>query len=70
MEPHNSSVQRVGFYLMLALTTVAFCVLLLPFYTAILWAIILAIIFHPVQKYLVRRLKGRQNAAALLNVLM
>lgn len=55
---------------MLALTTVAFCVLLLPFYTAILWAIIMAIIFHPVQKYLVRRLKGRQNAAALLNVLM
>ncbi|AKI00351.1 putative permease [Hoeflea sp. IMCC20628] len=55
---------------MLALTTVAFCVLLLPFYTAILWAIILAIIFHPVQKYLVRRLNGRPGAAALLNVLM
>lgn len=70
MEPHKISVQRTSFYLLLALTTVAFSLLLFPFYTAILWAIILAIIFHPVQQILVRRLNGRQGAAALLSVLV
>jgi len=70
MEPHKPTVQRASFYLMLALTTAAFGLLLLPFYTAILWAVILAIVFHPVQQFLVRRLKGREGAAALLSVLM
>jgi predicted PurR-regulated permease PerM len=70
MEPHKPTVQRASFYLMLALTTAAFSLLLLPFYTAILWAVILAIVFHPVQQFLVRRLKGREGAAALLSVLM
>lgn len=70
MQKPNVAVQRAGFYLMLALATVAFCLLLLPFYTAILWAVILAIVFHPVQLFLVRRLNGRQGVAALLSVLM
>jgi len=70
MEPHSISVQRVGFYLILALTTIAFGLLLIPFYTAVLWAVILAIVFHPVQVFLVRRLNGREGMAALLNLLM
>jgi len=70
MEPHKISIQRASFYLILVLTTVAFSILLLPFYTAILWAVILAIVFHPVQLFLVRRLNGRQGLAALLSVLM
>ncbi|MCY0095346.1 AI-2E family transporter [Hoeflea ulvae] len=70
MEQNKSSVEHVSFYLMLALITVAFCILLSPFYTAILWAVILAIIFHPVQQFLLRRLRGRKGAAALLCVLM
>lgn len=68
--PHKTTVQRVSFYMMLALITVAFSLLLLPFYTAVLWAIILAIVFHPVQLFLVRRLNGREGMAALLSVLM
>lgn len=70
MEPHKTSVQRASFYLMLALITVAFSLLLLPFYTSVLWAVILAIVFHPVQQSLVRRLNGREGTAALLSVLM
>lgn len=70
MEPHKISVQRASFYLILALTTVAFGMLLVPFYSAILWAMILAIVFHPVQRFLVRRLKGREGVAAFLSVLM
>ncbi len=70
MESQKVTVQRASFYLLLALTTVAFSLLLLPFYSAILWAIILAIVFHPVQRFLVRLLKGRQATAAILSVLM
>lgn len=64
------SVQRVSFYILLALVTIAFAWLLIPYYTAVLWAVILAVIFFPVQQYLVRILNGRYNLAAFLSVLM
>lgn len=64
------SVQRVSFYILLALVTVAFAWLLIPYYTAVLWGVILAIIFYPVQEWLTRVLGGRRNIAALLSVLM
>jgi len=64
------SVQRVSFYILLALVTIAFAWLLIPYYTAVLWAVILAVIFYPVQQYLVRVLRGGRNLAAFLSVLM
>jgi len=64
------SVQRASFYILLALVTVAFAWLLIPYYSAVLWGIILALIFYPVQLRLVRLLRGRKNLAAFLSVLM
>lgn len=64
------SIQRTSFYVLLALVTIAFIWLLLPYYTAILWAVILAIIFFPVHKWLERVLRGRSGVAALLTVLL
>lgn len=64
------SVQRTSFYILLTLLTVAFVWLLLPYYTAIFWALILAIIFFPVHAKLERRLHGRSGIAALLTVLL
>ncbi|OYR15066.1 AI-2E family transporter [Brucella thiophenivorans] len=64
------SVQRASFYILLALVTVAFAWLLIPYYSAVLWGIILALIFYPVQQRLVRLLGGRKNLAAFLSVLM
>ncbi|WP_183653472.1 AI-2E family transporter [Brucella daejeonensis] len=64
------SVERASFYILLALVTIAFAWLLLPYYTAVLWAVILAVIFYPVQQGLERLLRGRKNIAALLSVLM
>ncbi|MFD1198785.1 AI-2E family transporter [Brucella gallinifaecis] len=64
------SVQRASFYILLALVTVAFAWLLIPYYSAVLWGIILALIFYPVQQWLVRALHGRRNIAAFLSVLM
>lgn len=40
------SVQRASFYILLALVTIAFAWLLLPYYSAVLWAVILAVVFR------------------------
>jgi predicted PurR-regulated permease PerM len=64
------SIQRTSFYVLLTLLTVAFLWLLLPYYTAIFWAVILAIIFFPVHTRLEQRLRGRSTIAALLTVLL
>ncbi|MCL7998080.1 AI-2E family transporter [Brucella sp. 21LCYQ03] len=64
------SVQRASFYILLALVTVAFAWLLIPYYSAVLWGIILALIFYPVQQKLMGFLGGRRNVAAFLSVLM
>lgn len=64
------TIQRTSFYILLALVTVAFFWLLVPYYTAILWAVILAILFFPIQRWFVRLLRGRRNIAAFLTVLV
>ncbi|RZT36348.1 AI-2E family transporter [Cupriavidus agavae] len=58
------------FLLLLALVTVAFIWILLPFYGAVFWGAVLAIIFAPLQRRLVNRLRGRSNLAALLTLLL
>lgn len=63
-------VQRTSFYILLALITIAFIWLLIPYYTAILWAVILAIVFYPVHVRLGLAFGGRRNVAALLTVLL
>ncbi|MGL4199533.1 MAG: AI-2E family transporter [Allorhizobium sp.] len=64
------SIQRVSFYVLLVVVTVAFVWLLTPHYTAILWAVILAILFFPVHRRLERLLGGRSTIAALLTLLL
>ncbi|MBA4788765.1 MAG: AI-2E family transporter [Rhizobiales bacterium] len=63
------NLQTVSFLTVVVLVTVAFFWLMLPFYGALLWAVILAILFNPLQRWLVRVLGGRENLAAALSVL-
>ena len=58
------------FRLLLLAVTVGFAWVLQPFYGAILWAIIVAVIFAPVNRALLRSMPGRPNLAALLTVLL
>lgn len=60
---------RWSFLIFVVIVTVAFCWLLLPYYGAVLWAVILAILFNPVQVWLTQRLRGRSGIAAFLSVL-
>lgn len=63
------SFQRMSFIAVVVLVTAAFVWLLVPFYGAVLWAIILAILFNPLQRWLEWRLGGRRNLAAAISLL-
>lgn len=61
--------ERHAFVAVLVLITLAFAWLLLPYYGALLWAVILAILFHPLQIRLEDWFGGRRGAAAAVSVL-
>lgn len=63
------SVEEISFVVVVIVVTAAFFWLLLPFYGAVLWAIILAILFNPLQRYLEHRLSGRRGTAAAISLL-
>ncbi|OAE62147.1 AI-2E family transporter [Achromobacter xylosoxidans] len=58
------------FVLLLVVVTIAFGWLLWPFYGAVFWGTILAILFAPLQRRLVARIGGRRNLAALITLLL
>jgi predicted PurR-regulated permease PerM len=57
-------------HLLLAVVSVALVWILLPFYGAILWASVIALLFRPLFGWLVCRLNGRRTAAALLTMVV
>lgn len=61
----RAAFENRSFLLLLALVTLAFGWILLPFYGAVFWGVVTAILFAPVQRRLVRRFEGRTTAAAL-----
>ncbi len=65
-----SGLHHKSFLLLLALVTVAFIWILLPFYGAVFWGAVLAILFSPLQRRLVALLRGRTNIATLLTLLL
>ena len=60
---NETSLQRKTLLLLLALVTIAFIWILLPFYGAIFWAVALGILFAPLQRKLLLKFKGRRNLA-------
>jgi len=63
-------IQRFSFYVLLVLVTIAFIAVVLPFYSAIFWSVVFAIIFFPLHARLETGLHGRRNTAAALSVLI
>ncbi|WP_374443272.1 AI-2E family transporter [Pseudomonas panipatensis] len=64
----DSKLEYRTFLLLLAAVSVAFVWLLLPFYGAVFWGTILAILFSPVHRRLQARLGDRKNLAALITL--
>ena len=56
--------------LLLAVSALALGWILLPFYSAILWSVIIAMLFVPMYRRLLPRLKQRRNAAAGITLLV
>lgn len=65
---NTPQLQRLIFLLLLAGITLAFVWVLTPFFGAVFWAIILALLFNPLFQRLRRALGGRANLAALLTL--
>jgi predicted PurR-regulated permease PerM len=60
-----SSLSSKTFILLLVLVTIAFGWILLPFYGAVFWGSVLAILFAPLNRYFLLKMKRRRTLAAL-----
>ena len=58
------------FLLLIVAVSVAFAWVLSPFYGAVLWAIVLAILFAPLYRFLLASMQQRNSVAALATVLI
>jgi predicted PurR-regulated permease PerM len=67
---NSPALQRGAFLLLLAIVTIAFGLILLPFAGAVMWAVALAILFTPVYRRLVKPMGGRRNLAAITTLLL
>jgi predicted PurR-regulated permease PerM len=59
-----------GFLALVLIVTLAFAWLLVPFFGAVLWGVVVAILFAPVNRWMVRKLNGHRNSAAGLTLLI
>lgn len=64
------AIENKSFIVLLVLISIAFVWLMLPFYGAIFWGVILAILFAPLQRHLSDRLKQRKTLAAFITLLV
>ena len=67
-DPANLLEQKSAFVILLVSITAAFCAILVPFFSPILWAAIIALLFTPANRWLLPRLKNRRTATALLTL--
>ena len=63
-----AGIQPASFLLLVALTTVAFFVLVKDFLMPVFWAAVLATLFAPMQRRYVAAVRGRRSVAALLTM--
>ena len=65
-----SKLEDRAFLVSLLAVSLAFFLVLKPFFAAIFWAGLMAILFYPVYRRLLLKLKRRRNSAALLTMLL
>ena len=66
----RSSLEYRFFILLLVTVSLAFGWILLPFYGAVFWAVVLTILFMPLQRRMLRRCGQRRNLATLATTLV
>jgi len=60
--------RRFALRLLFAVATLALLAIAWPFYGVLLWAVVIAVLFAPLQRRLTRRLGGRDTVAALVTM--
>lgn len=66
----RKSLHQSSFYLLLFAVSIALCFILAPFFNTVFWGTILAIIFQPVQRWLLIKTRRRQNLSALITLML
>ncbi|WP_084267271.1 AI-2E family transporter [Azohydromonas lata] len=66
----SSALEYRSLLWLLVLITLAFGWILLPYYGAVFWAVVTAILFASVQRRIRKNLRGRANVASLLTLLI
>jgi predicted PurR-regulated permease PerM len=70
-QPHRTDeLQHASFLLILAVVSLMMAVIVWPFATALLWAALAAIMFQPLYRWMLRKLRGRRNPAAIASLLV
>lgn len=65
---NDTSLEGRFFLLLTAIITIAFAVVIEPFFAAIVWSLVAAIMFTPLNQWLLKRMPGRRNLAALISL--
>ena len=69
--PHRTEdLQQASFLIILAVVSLLMAVIVYPFAQPLLWAALAAIMFQPLYRRILRRLRGRRNPAAGLSLLV
>ncbi len=66
----QKTLQNKTFVLLLVAVSLAFGAILLPYYEAVFWGVALAILFMPLHRRILLRMRGKPNRAALLTLLL
>lgn len=66
----SNALNNKVFLLLLVVVTLAFGAILWPYSEAIFWGVTLAILFSPMQRFLLRRMPQRPNLATLITLLL
>ncbi|RZA16393.1 MAG: AI-2E family transporter, partial [Proteobacteria bacterium] len=65
---NETNLQNKTLLLLLILVTIAFIWILLPYYGAVFWAVILGIVFAPLQRLVMMKLNRRRNISSLVTL--
>lgn len=69
-EPRKFRLEDGGFLIVLILVTIGFALLIAPYFGAILWGVVVAILFDPLNSRMIRWLGGKRNLATGLTLLL
>jgi predicted PurR-regulated permease PerM len=70
-QPHRTEeLQQASFLIILAVVSLLMAVIVLPFAQPLLWAALAAIMFQPLYRNMLRRMRGRRNPAAGVSLLV